>query len=104
MTIRTLWLTLLFSVVLLAQQPADPANPFPNHELPPVGWFCHPAQSATDAQTNPKACTCLGMREEPVCSREDEDGQIVDLSNDNNTCKVYCHKESCSCAVLCAES
>lgn len=100
---RSLWLSLLFGVVLFAQ---SPSAPFPNHELPPNGWFCTPASSASDVQTDAHACSCQGMTDDPVCTTMSEDpdsgDQIeVPLTNDNAKCKVFCHKDACLCAVQC---
>lgn len=107
---RALWLSLLFGVVVLAQ---TPAQPFPHHEMPPHGWYCSPADTPERVATDPHACACQGMIDEPVCStmqQDEEDGSPVGephevpLSNDNAKCKVFCHKDHCTCAVQCKGS
>lgn len=102
---RALWLACLFGAVLVAQGPASPATPFPNHELPPKGWYCVPADTAERVQTNDHACDCLGMRSDPICRTEgqDENGNPIEVrrTTDNSRCKVYCHKDHCACASQC---
>lgn len=96
-------LLLLLIPILMAQTPApDPARPFPNHEEPPVGWFCVPASSAAAVETEPHACNCRGMvleDPEPFCHTEDGEPR-----GESSTCKVYCHKDHCRCAVRCEGS
>lgn len=85
----------------------SPSTPFPNHEQPPSGWYCHPAQDANDVSTDAHACNCLGMIDDPICKTDavDEEGnptgEQVPLTNDTNRCKVFCHKDSCTCMRQC---
>lgn len=100
-------LAVAFAVIALFAQ--DPANPFPHHETPPKGWFCWPAKSADEVTTDPHACSCLGMQDDPMCQTTETDpdtGQTsqVPASNDTAKCKVYCHKDACSCARLCKDT
>jgi hypothetical protein len=97
---------LAVSIGLYAGQ-RDPADPFPNHEEPEAGYYCHPANSARDEQTNDHACACLGMRDDPMCPKPGETEPPGDLEsprepNDNPKCKAYCHVKHCSCKVNCA--
>jgi len=83
--------------VALAQR--DPANPFPNHETPPSDWHCIPAKDAHDQLYNEHACSCLGMINEPMCPETEDEAKA---RQDSSRCKVYCHKEACSCMENCA--
>lgn len=97
----------LMSGLALAQ---SPARPFPNHEPPPEGWHCLPARDAKDVQTNPHACDCRGMfmdDPEPFCHvpGEDEDGNQIRMPRaESPTCKVFCHKDHCTCVKRCEDS
>ena len=96
--------------VLMAQAPGTtPAQPFPNHEEPPSGWWCHPAIDAKDETTDAHACACRGMQtdKDPICTTrtEDENGnQVEQPIGESSRCKVYCHKDHCTCNVLCKDS
>lgn len=95
----------LFLALALQAPGTTPAQPFPNHEEPASGWYCHPAEDATDVSTDAHACDCLGMIDEPICKAPatDEDGTPteVPMTNDNSKCKVYCHKDHCTCMRQC---
>ena len=99
---------LILALGFLALQGADPAHPFPNHEMPPQGWYCVPADTAERVRTDAHACDCLGMIDDPLCSTtgRDEQGNEVELprSNDNSQCKSYCHKSHCTCLKQCEGS
>jgi hypothetical protein len=87
----------------------DPAHPFPNHEEPPANYYCHPANNDRDVATNDHACNCLGMVERKECDphdEQDEEGNEVQVpaTNDTAKCKVYCHKDHCTCKVNCSTS
>lgn len=96
---------LILALGFVALQQQDPAHPFPNHEMPPNGWYCVPAESAEQLKTDAHACDCLGMVDDPMCTTmgEDENGQPVELprSNDNSKCRVYCHRDHCACEQQC---
>ena len=103
---------ILFLVALLLAQGPDPAHPFPNHEEPPVGWFCWPANRAEDIATDPHACNCVGMvgDDDPICESRNPDGSppepgvTLPPPNENARCKVWCHRDRCTCLRLCHES
>lgn len=88
-----------------------PAQPFPNHEMPPFGWYCYPAPTPESVFEDAHACECLGMVGQPVCKvmkqDQDEDGTPIgdpyegDNSNNNSKCKVWCHVDNCACERLC---
>lgn len=94
-------LVMALSVGVLAGQ--SPMWPFPNHEAPPEGWFCHPAQSDEEVLTDPHACECVGMVSEPLCPMPNEDGTLPEVP-ESSRCKVFCHKDHCTCARMCADS
>lgn len=99
----------LIVLALFAQAPATPDHPFPNHEMPPNGWYCSPAGSAEDVATDPHACSCMGMVKDPVCETtvldpDTGDTSQVPATNDNGGCKVFCHKDNCTCMVICSDS
>lgn len=109
--LRDVWavpMKYLFLLLLLLPQAPDPAHPWPNHELPPAGWFCVPTDTAERLKTDPHACECLGMIDDPICSTagQDENGNTVELprSNDNSKCRVFCHKDHCACMKQCEGS
>ena len=107
---KALMLAGLMTGVLLAQS-ADPSRPFPNHEQPPEGWFCHPALDAKDLQTSAHACACRGMTmTDPEATDEqcattptyDDDGNPNgEVLIERSTCKVYCHASHCHCRKRC---
>ena len=79
----------LFGIAVMAQQP-DPSQPFPNHEEPPPGWFC-----TADARQADHKCACRNMPKEPndpVCHSE---------TQEDATCKVFCHADHCRCQMKC---
>lgn len=99
---------LLFLIpFLMAQAPGTtPAQPFPNHEEPPSGWYCVPSDTAERTRTDAHACDCRGMIEDehPRCTTttEDENGNPVEQpAGESNRCKVFCHKDHCTCERLC---
>lgn len=108
---RTLALLALMMGVVFAQG-SDPARPFPNHEQPPEGWFCVPAQDQKAVETEPHACACRGMNMEmptdehcPTTPTYDDDGnQNGEVLIESPKCKVYCHKDRCSCRSRCEDS
>jgi hypothetical protein len=87
-----------------------PAQPWPGHGQPTEGWFCVPAMTEKQTQTDAHACTCRGMvmqDPDPFCwtPSEDEDGnQVMVPVGENAKCKVYCHKDHCKCRVRCIDS
>jgi hypothetical protein len=87
----------LIGLLLALQQ--EPVNPFPNHEEPPKGWYCRPAASIEDIKSDAHACGCLGMTDDPMCGTEAEPPPV-----DSPHCKVYCHRDHCSCMTLCEQS
>lgn len=97
--------------VLAAQEPQNPAQPWPNHEQPPDGWFCHPALDEDEVETNAHACACRGMTlvdPQPTpeqCHKQptyDGEGNVNgEVLTEHATCKVYCHKDHCHCARRC---
>lgn len=94
-------LALLGLALILLQQPADPAHPFPNHEQPPHGWFCSTARDEKETQTNAHACSCLGMVDDPMCG---DTPLETAQKQESGRCKVWCHKDSCACAIACHAS
>jgi hypothetical protein len=90
-------------------QSNDPARPFPNHEQPPEGWYCVPAQDQHALETEAHACACRGMNMEaptddhcPTMPTYDDDGnQTGEELVERSTCKVYCHKSHCHCRSRC---
>lgn len=106
MFFRTFFMIAFVAVAAFAQ---GPDNPFPNHEVPPRGWYCSPADTPEAVKTDPHACACLGMSHDPVCQTtatdpDTGDDVTVPASNDNAKCKVFCHKDSCTCMRLCTDS
>lgn len=91
---------IILGLMVMAAIQQNPEHPFPNHEEPPVGWYCVPAETAEQVATEPHACGCLGMTEDPMCTSESGEPS----SNDNAKCKAYCHKDHCTCMRLCRES
>jgi len=103
---------LLFTLSgFLAMQAPNPAAPFPNHERPPEGWSCHPALNQKEVETNAHACACRGMtmvdpQPKPEhCAKSptynDEGTQNGEVLIEHRACKVYCHKDRCTCAKRC---
>ena len=101
-------LAIMVGGVYAAQNPPSPANPFPNHEMPPDDWFCWPANKNHDPMTDVHACTCLGMQEQPdpehACQAIPDDEEGGKEPNDNAKCKAYCHKDHCTCITQCEGS
>lgn len=99
---------LLFTVSLfVALAQGNPAQPFPNHEQPPEGWYCVPAANEKAVQTDAHACDCRGMtlddpEEHCRVDGEDDEGNPIRLPRgESSKCKVFCHKDSCRCAKRC---
>ena len=91
-------LILLFAVaVSLAAQEQPPAGN-PNHEKPPDGWFCHTSSPVAPA---PEGHECI-CHEHRTCSKDAETGQRVIV--ESPTCRVYCFKDNCLCAVKCEDT
>lgn len=90
---RRLWLVVIgvaLGVGLGLAQEQAPARPFPNHEEPPVGWFCSPTAAQAD-----HVCHCQRMMHDaPICES--------DVQEDAN-CSVYCHRDHCACPVSCVD-
>ena len=80
MRLRLAWLSLLFSVVLLAQEPGTPHDPAP--------WMCAPT-----SKTHP--CACKRMDADPYC-----EGTPIE----DQACKRYCEHGKCGCPVACKVS
>lgn len=105
---RTLALLALMVGVAFAQAPD---RPFPNHEQPPDGWFCHPALNQKEVETNAHACACRGMTmedpdPEPHCQKQpilDEEGNPTGetFMPESAKCKVFCHASHCHCKQRC---
>ena len=98
--IRYIGLAIALGAVLMAQQGPTPANPFPNHEPPPAGWFCIPADQAHSPEHDAHACSCLGMVNDPICGSSEEQEQ----RQESNRCKVWCHRDACTCRTQCEGS
>lgn len=106
---RPLIALLLALPLLMAQAPGTtPAQPFPNHEEPPSGWYCVPADKDHSPETEAHACSCRGMLEDdPICKTtgSDEEGNPIEMPmGESSKCKVWCHKDHCTCVTRCADS
>lgn len=84
---------LFLTLVLTAQQ--DPARPFPNHEEPPAGWNCS-RQNLNGTVDEAHACGCRRM-----CQKDGDGNEIV---AEDPACKVFCHKDHCTCEVTKCET
>lgn len=105
---RALWLACLFGVVLVAQGGREAYPGQAQHREPPKGWYCVPTDTAKRMETDPHACDCLGMISDPLCSTtsKDESGNEVTTpaTTENSKCRVYCHKDHCTCMRLCHDT
>lgn len=81
---------LLYAIGTLAHAAQDPARPFPNHEEPPPGWSCM-RQDVNGSVEEAHACGCQRM-----CSKDADGNETV---IEDPTCKVFCHKDHCTCEV-----
>ena len=90
---RHTWLySLMVVAVLAAQDGPPPGNP--SHEPPPDGWFCY-----TRSMFAPAGHECDCHKE---CTIDPETKQRVIV--EENTCRVWCFKDSCRCVVKCPDT
>lgn len=101
---------LLLGVLVFAQVPAEPYPGQRNHEKPPEGWFCERFETAPDQA---HTCWCSGMNHDPVCKKPDpvpddpatdEDESQPQAPPEDPKCLVWCHRDHCTCKVLCKDS
>ena len=88
-------LAVALGVSLLAQ---DVPIGNPNHEKPPDGWFCHTSSPTVPAPEGHE-CVCHEHRQ---CVKDQGTGENVII--ESPTCRVYCFKDNCLCAVKCEDT
>ena len=102
---------IVLAAVLFAQAPAP--EPYPGqreHRRPPEGWVCARIGEASDAA---HTCWCSGMSHDVVCKKEqptpdnpdtEEDESVPQAPPEDPKCLVWCHRDRCTCKVLCKDS
>lgn len=94
-------LAVLMAVATGAQVRQEP-EAYPGqreHAKPPDGWFCAVPSQAKDRA---HACQCKRMAQptaEDKCCEKTKPEEI----REDTKCKVYCHKDHCTCPVQCGD-